>query len=255
MSLFASAQSRHENKAKTPRVSATNSIYRPWLQPMLWSLVVLVVILSMWRLNQALAVSQWEIQAEQGLKQQIDDFLSQQEHMDFWSSRASVLQTQLFAAIPDIQDVEVRRVLPDGLFVQAVGRVPLALWTDSQGQAVMLLDYKANAYRALKAGEAVDLPVMRLPKADLQHALKLLRLLQVDEKRMSALSEVIVEGQRWRLNFGHGEQWQLHVSNLEQDLQRIMHILEQSRWNSAYWRMDARIPQRWFIRPAMQGVI
>ncbi len=258
MMWFPAQQTSDENVPKTkPKLSSKleSKQTRLWFSGLVVLLLLLLCVLAINRLNHALGVTHWDIQAEPALQQQIDQFMQAQQQLSFWHSRAGVIQQQLLHAIADIEQVEVRRQLPDGLQIQATARQPLALWAKHDGQDVMLVDQRAIAYRFLKPGEVVDLPLLRMAEVDLKQGLEALQVLQREADRVLGLSEVIVEEHRWRLNFAHGEQWLLTTSNFKQDMGRIMDILEQPRWNHGYWRMDARIPQRWFIRPAAQGVI
>ncbi|MDQ7001808.1 MAG: hypothetical protein Q9N02_03865, partial [Ghiorsea sp.] len=105
-------------------------------------------------------------------------------------------------------------------------------------------------------GENLDLPLLRLKSEHLVIATAVLQQLSVHmPQRAQALSEVIVERHDWRLNFAYGEQWQLNQESLQHDLPKVLSILSQPRWARRHWRMDARISERWFIRPAKQEVI
>ena len=234
-----------------------------WLKPVGNGFLVLLLLLGTVfgsiKLNEQLSVCYWDIEAPTPLQDQIDAFFVQQHDKSFWSTRASVVQAALLLAIPDIKSVAVSRILPDGLQVTAVARKPMALWKNTSTQAdegVFLVDQGAQAYRALRAGEAADLPLLRVSDADLRKAIYLWHDLSKHQyERMANLSEVIGEHQRWRLNFAHGEQWLLQQASLKEDMVQVMHILKNPRWKKGYWRMDARIPQRWFVRPAKREVI
>jgi len=235
-----------------------------WIKPVLKGGLLLGLLATfsfgMLVLNQKMSVSYWDIEAKAPLNGQIERYFQQQKQLDFWHTRASDVQRALLLAIPDIKQVEVSRILPDGLQVIAVARQPLALWASKHGLAkaeqVMLVDAAAHPYRSLQVGEALDLPLLRLKQENLKQASEMLHFLEeAGMQRAKELSEVIVEEQRWRLNFSHGEQWLVQQENLEQDMGKIMRILDKPQWAGGLWRMDARIPQRWFMRPAKQGVI
>ncbi|MDX8382791.1 MAG: FtsQ-type POTRA domain-containing protein [Ghiorsea sp.] len=234
-----------------------------WLKParniFVVMLLLLGTVLGSMKLNEQLSVSYWDIEAPAPLQRQIEAFFTQQSDRSFWSTRASVIQTALLLAIPDIKEVAVSRILPDGLQVSVVERKPVALWENTASlvaEKVFLVDGQGQAYRGLRAGEAADLPLLRVSDADLVPAIYMLHdLAKYQYKRMASLSEVIVKNKHWRLNFAHGEQWLLQQASLKEDMNKMMSLLEQPRWNKGYWRMDARIPQRWFVRPAKREVI
>ncbi len=232
-----------------------------WLKPVLQGMAICVgaslVILGLLQLNQKLSIAYWDIEAEIPLQKQIEQFLVKQGHLDFWHSRAAVLQAGLIQDIPDIQHLQINRILPDGLLLKATARTPIALW-EGEGvkSQVMLIDEKGVAYRSLQRGETLDLPILRLQKRELAQAVLVLQALhQQHASKLQDLSEVIVVERDWRLNFAHGEQWKLATAHPDKDIHKIINILAMPRWAQGYWRMDARIPQRWFIRPAKQEVI
>ena len=228
--------------------------FKPWLQVMTIGALMIGIAVGMHDLNQRFTVKALEIKADQSVKQQVERYLASKGEMTFWQSRAGLLQRELLAEIPDIESMEISRVLPDRLHIMTKSRVPIALWETSGG--VMLVDESSTAYRALKRGENLDLPILRMAKPELEKATALMaKMGMYDDQRMHMLSEVVVEQNQWRFNFAYGEQWQFNEEGMEQNLQQVMHILTTPRWAQGHWRMDARIPQRWFIRPAKQEVI
>jgi len=245
-----------ENTRRTKRV--------PVKKPSVWKhrtkrlLVFGLLLFGMgglaWKMNHVMTVTHWKVDAPAHIKQHIHAYFRQKESMDFWHTRAARIQHDLREAIPDIREIEVSRVLPDGLVVRATARQPVALWTVRN--RVMLVDAYGAPYRQLRHGEALDLPLLRMPEQSLRRAVEVLRsLAQARPERAHDLSEIIVEHDDWRLNFAHGEQWQLAQARLTRDLPKVLEILEKPRWSSGHWRMDARISGRWFMRPAKQEVI
>lgn len=234
-----------------------------WLKPLqMIGIVSSVVALAGFvaiQFNQKMTVTYWQIDAPSQIKKPIAAYFEHKEKFDFWHTRASVVQEDLMLSIPDIQDIEVNRVLPGGLLVKATARQPIALWeniTEEVGKKVMLVDERGVAYRPILRGENLDLPLLRLKAEHLAIATAVLQHLSVNmPQRAQALSEVIVERHDWRLNFAHGEQWQFNQESLQDDLYKVLTILSQPRWARGHWRMDARISERWFIRPAKQEVI
>ncbi|MDX8388664.1 MAG: hypothetical protein R8M46_09080 [Ghiorsea sp.] len=261
MKLLPHKQKASGNVRRTPKKVSKNKVN--WLKPMVQglavSVVVAVLVMGGLQLNQKLSVTYWDIEADAHVETQIKAYFAEQKELDFWHTRASVIQDELIERIPDIKRLEVSRILPNGLLVKAKARAPIALWenrtTNESGQ-VMLIDKDGIAYRVLSRGENLDLPIFRLAQDALGQASILVhQLLKANPSKAHALSEVIVAENEWRLNFAHGEQWQLKEKNLKQDVNKVMEILVQPRWAQGHWRMDARIPQRWFVRPAKQEVI
>ena len=234
-----------------------------WLKPLqvvlVTSGVVAVVGFSAVKLNQEMTVTHWQIDSPEHIKKPIALYFEHKDKFDFWHTRAAVIQRDLTTLIPDIQRIEVSRVLPDGLLIKASARKPIALWENVSakvGRKVMLVDEQGVAYRPILRGENLDLPLFRLQPNNLKIATAVLHHLSTNmPERTQVLSEVIVERQDWRLNFAYGEQWLLNQASLQDDLPKVLSILSQPRWVRGHWRMDARIPERWFIRPAKQEVI
>ncbi len=231
-----------------------------WLQPLLRGLVVGIAVVTagagVWKLNQTLSISYWNIDADTHLKTQIEAYLLKKKGASFWQTRASLVHDELVAQVPDIQYIKVSRILPDGLLIQAQARTPMALWKDEQVGQVMLVDEYGVPYRALQRGETLDLPFLRVAKGKIEAGIQvLLTLNKYDVRRLLRLSEVIASEQGWRLNFAKGEQWQIKASNMDIQVTQIINILDMPRWSKGHWRIDARMSERWFIRPARQEVI
>ncbi len=259
MRFFPAKRSNHENKSRKKIVPVKRNVrwLKPVAQTMMAALGITGLVFGALHMNDELAVKHWKIQANTQLKPQIEKYLASRQQLDFWHTRASVMQEMLLAEIPDIKTLEVRRILPNDLLVKAEARKPMALWESMAGQPkVMIIDETALAYRALKRGENLDLPILRLNQEHIVQATGLLHALhKQDASKLLSLSEVVVAEQQWRMNFAYGEQWQMNQDNIEQDMKLVMQLLAKPQWARGHWRMDARIPQRWFIRPAKQEVI
>ncbi len=257
MRLLPFKKASHENRSrkKVVPVKRTARFLKPMAYAMTGLLIAGSLAFSAIYMNNKFAVEHWQVKANPQLSKQIEQYLAEKESKAFWQTRASLLQRELLAGIPDIEALEIRRILPNGLQINAKARQPLALWENGES-SVMLIDEQATAYRPLKRGEYQDLPILRLASNELPKAATLIQKIQAyDASRLGELSEVIVEDERWRLNFSYGEQWQFHQAGIEQDLEQVIRLLATPRWSGGHWRMDARIPQRWFIRPARQEVI
>ncbi|MDQ7001204.1 MAG: hypothetical protein Q9N02_00765, partial [Ghiorsea sp.] len=112
------------------------------------SVVVLTGFIAM-QFNQKMTVTSWKIDAPKHIEEAIAAYFKHQKNLDFWHTRASQVKEDLMLSIPDIQHIEVSRVLPDGLLIKATARQPIALWeniTEEVGKEVMLVDERGVAY-------------------------------------------------------------------------------------------------------------
>ncbi|MDQ7004445.1 MAG: hypothetical protein Q9N67_05845 [Ghiorsea sp.] len=257
--MFFLKQRKVSDNIRRRKVSVQSVASKRWLQPLfkgVWmASMMLLCGVGLWQLNTQLSVSYWDIDAEAHVQRQIEDYLSQRDK-DYWHMRASILQVELMQYIPDIEQVQVSRVLPANLYIKAKARQPIALWKNKKNQQVMLVDDKGVAYRALQRNESIDLPILRVELTQLQAASQVLKMLhQYDVRQLLRLSELIAMDESWRLNFTKGEQWLIEMGNLEYNVVQVINILKQPRWAKKHWRIDARMAERWFIRPAKQELI
>jgi cell division protein FtsQ len=210
---------------------------------------------SGWWLNRSLVVHAWEIHGvPEGMQAAIGEQLKHMQPLDLLHAWPSRLQADLLQHLPDLAEVNITRILPDRLEITATMRQPVALWRGKQG-TVQLVDGMGVAYRPLKAGEMLDLPLLRMPEDDLQEsATLLLRLKQMDATRYARLSELISEDGGWRLNFDQGRCWLLpRGAQAETRMQQVLALLQEDRWKEGDWRIDARATTRWFIRKSKSG--
>lgn len=213
------------------------------------------ILASGWWLNQAWSVDVWTIRGvPEYLEAAIDTELSTMKTLDFIHAWPSRLRRELLARLPDLADVEITRQLPDRLEVTAKERVPVALWRSRNGK-VSLVDGNAVSYRVLRRGEQLDLPLMRTPRSDLNAAVNLLLTVkQENGRRYAHLSELIGEGANWRMNFEQGQSWLLPSGiDSSQRIHGLIALMRQKRWRGGNWRVDARLPTRWFIRKSKIG--
>lgn len=209
-----------------------------------------------WRLNQTMSVSQWKIDAAPALKRAIDDRLRAMTSRSFLQTRPALLRRQWLASIPDIAELKITRTLPDRLYVRAKARLPVALWQDEEN-TIHLLDAGGQAYRTLRKGETLDLPMLRMHEGRLKPAHALLMAIRRQRIRnIRSLSEIRATGGGWQVYFMQGEKWLLPRGGETAVIRRLASILKQHRWQRQPWRVDARAQSRWFFRPARQeGVI
>jgi len=216
------------------------------------SCMLALVACSVW-LNQQWSVEHWEIKAEAPIKAAIEAQLKAMPNRDFLHTRPDILRQTWLQQIPDMAAVRISRVLPDALFIQADARVPTALWQDEQNQ-LHLFDDQGNAYRLLHEGESPDLPLLRVGAEQLVAAQQMLTALALhDEQQLPVLSEIRVSGGHWKLYFSHGVSWLIPRGQEIAVIDRIKSLMKQKRWQHRYWRVDARLASRWFIRPAGHG--
>lgn len=208
-----------------------------------------------WWLNQALTVQSWQIHGvPEQLETAIDRQLGEMRPLDLVHAWPSVLRARLLGSLPDLAEVNIARHLPDRLEISATMRMPVALWSDTSG-TVQLVDGKGTAYRPLKAGEGVDLPVLRVPAEEVAESVALmLRLRQMDEARYARLSEWIGEPDGWKLNFDRGRCWLLPRGELAAGrIGQVVALMRDARWKDGDWRVDGRASTRWFIRKSKLG--
>ncbi len=208
-----------------------------------------------WWLDQAFSVRAWDIHGvPQPLKMEVDQALIAMQPLDFVHAWPARLRRLLLARLPDLADVSISRRLPDHLVITARQRLPVALWQDGSGR-ILLVDGKAASYRGLRKGEHPDLPLLRMPAGDLDRAVSLLLALkQWNRDRYLHLSEWINEGDAWRLDFERGRSWLLpRGREMANRMQGILFLIQKKRWRNGNWRIDARLPGRWFVRKSKHG--
>jgi len=219
---------------------------------------IAIAALSIWSLNQALSVKHWNIHASTALKPQVEQVLSHMEKLDFWHARPSKVRAQILTHVPDIADVSIQRQLPDTLDITIIPRQPIALWLNPDVGNLYLVDEQGFAYRARQHGELLDLPILRMEQAQLSQACQWLVQLKTKHPHWFAQSsEIFAIYNGWKINLSAGQQWQLPLGQraIDQTTQ-ITTLLEQPRWHAGNWRIDTRLANRWFLRPAThEGVI
>jgi len=215
-----------------------------------------------WSLNQNLVIQHWRIVAAAPLKADIDNVLNNLGELDFWNSRPAHLHDEILSKVPDLADVYIQRQLPSTLVIHVKPRQATALWfnqaaTDQQGE-LYLVDEYGIAYRARKNGESSNLPVLRMQQKDLAEACQWLSLLRKEQPEWFARSsELFALHDGWKLNLAAGQQWYIPQGTRGlQTITQLSNILKQPRWHTGNWRIDTRLKNRWFIRPAThEGII
>ena len=217
--------------------------------------VVMLILAGGWWLNQAMSVERWTVR---GVPEQLDAAIDAEMNSiktpDFIHTIPFVLRRRLLSGLPDLEDVNIVRRLPDSVDIIARERIPVALWLSADGK-VFLVDGAGLAYRALRRGEHADLPLLRLADTDLNAAMRLIRSIkQQDYNRYQHLSELIGGSDYWRLNFERGRSWLLpRGTDNARRMRKITALLRQKRWRGGRWRVDARMSTRWFIRESKIG--
>ena len=206
-----------------------------------------------WWLNGVMTVAKWQIEGDADLKLAIAEQLEAMPKRDFINTRPDALGVLWMQRLPDMDSVQISRVLPDALHIRAVARVPAALWQDEKSQ-LQLFDDKGNAYRALQRGESPDLPLLRVAREQLPQTHALLQLLRrQDMINISALSEIKAANRYWQIYFSKGVTWKIPFGQEQSAMTQLSTLLKQPRWSNRYWQIDARLQTRWFIRPAKYG--
>jgi|UPI0003A11B47 cell division septal protein FtsQ len=210
-----------------------------------------------WLLGQRFEQVQWRIDAPVVLQQRIEDAMQAMKLNGLWDARPAAIQRELTLRVPDIDRLEVSRTLPGSLQITATNRRVVALWESPNGR-VMLVDEHGKPYRALARGEVADFPLLRVDAPHLPAACNLLiGMQQARSPWLMALSEMMADLDGWRLNLSAGQQWLIPFGKKSlQSVTEITLLLQQPRWHTGIWRIDARQQNRWFVRPAKsQGVI
>lgn len=212
-------------------------------------------------LNEMLRIKSWHIEtvadAPASLQGEIDAAMQKLPAYDFWSTRPSALSEQLLSAVADLESIEISRTMTGSLQLTATARTPVALWQNGEGE-VRFVDSHGTAYRPLAQDEAADLPLLRIEGSDVRKATELLLAMHAAQPRFhTQVSELLSEGDSWKINFNRGQQWIIPQGrNISYEINRVGTLLGEPRWRSGFWRVDTRMDARWFIRPAsQQGVI
>ncbi len=228
------------------------------------SLALLVATVSgLWTLNQSLSIKHWDVYASTPLKTDIEHALNAMQELDFWHARPTLLRTQLLRSVPDLADIQIQRQLPNSLIIHVTPRQPIALWLNKSTSnktipQLYLVDEHGIAYRARKHGEASDLPVLRMQQEKLVAACQWLATLKKEQPQWFARSsELFAVHDGWKLNLVAGQQWQIPFGSRGiKNIAKLSNILQQPRWHAGNWRVDTRLENRWFLRPARhEGVI
>ena len=246
----------NQRRIKPEEIQLARSKLRKRLARMfIFCLMLSATLSGGWWLNENMSVRQWKIDASPMLKHAIKEQLEAMPSHDFFHTQPFLLRQQWLAKIPDMAEVQVSRILPDSLHIQAQPRVPMALWQD-ENNVIYLLDSHAVAYRPLRKGESPDLPLLRIDRDKLASAFSLLlSLQQFDAAKMADMSEIRASVQNWQVYFSRGESWLLPQGSEHSVIRRLTRILKEPRWQYRSWRVDARAQSRWFIRPARHGGI
>jgi len=201
-------------------------------------------------LNESLRVTQWNIDASPSIVKEMSRVLQVQK-LDFWHTRPMFLRQQLLNGVPDLADVLIQRQLPDTLNIHVRLCQRMGLWENEHG-VVYLVDEDGVAYRALKNGENVNLPMLRMPKKYLQAASEILQTLQASSGKWFALSsEVFTDGLDWKLNFNQRQQWLLPFgAKAVHNIALLSKVVDESPWHAKKWRVNTRMGSRWFFREA-----
>jgi len=243
----------------------------PWKKICLTGVVSLLLFTAsaagLWSFNQKLSIKHWDIYASTALKKDISQVLNNMETLDFWHSRPALLHKKLLSRIPDLADIQIQRQLPDSLIIHTTPRQAIALWlnkntgnksANNKQAQLYLVDKNGIAYRALKHGEFSDLPVLRMQENHLIAACQWLAALQKQQPQWFARSsELFALHTGWKLNLVAGQQWQIPFGTRGlKNISQLSNILKQPRWHAGNWRIDTRLENRWFLRPAThEGVI
>lgn len=199
-------------------------------------------------LNTALSVTHWHIDAPDSLRAAIRARLEGQP-MDFVHTFPPLMRTRLLAAIPELADVRIARRMSGELAITAVPRRPVANWVDPAGH-MLLVAGDGTAYPGTERVAPI-LPMLRMPEAQLARASALLaHLAKLSRHKYAHLSEMVAVDGAWKLYFDRGQSWVIPQHDAEDRVDRLYALMAEPRWHKDAWRVDARMDDRWFIRPA-----
>lgn len=199
-------------------------------------------------LNTALSVTSWHIDAPRSLKAAIRSQL-QGQSMDFVHTFPPLMRRRLLAAIPELADVRITRRMSGELTITAVPRQPVANWVGPKGH-MLLVDAHGDAYAGTERVAPI-LPMLRVPASELAKASALLAHLEkLSQNKYAHLSEMVAIDGAWKLYFDRGQSWVIPEHDATTRVNRLYALMSQPRWHKDAWRVDARMDDRWFIRPA-----
>ncbi|OIO67341.1 MAG: hypothetical protein CO186_12080 [Zetaproteobacteria bacterium CG_4_9_14_3_um_filter_49_83] len=245
------------NQRRTPgrKISA---IWLQWSHPaQRLAVIILAVGVTLgtgWWLNGLASISKWQIQASPEIKRQLQAELQAMESLDFVHSQPDRLKSVLLERIPDIATITIQRRLPDTLLIAAEPRQRLALWQNGEG-AIYLVDEKGQPFRLRHANESTNLPILRVSKEKLIESTELmLQIKQQWPEWYTATSEMFDEQTGWKINLSHQQQWRIPFGlRARHDIEAVTELLKSKRWSQRYWRINTRLGDRWFFRPAEKG--
>ena len=203
---------------------------------------------SLASLNTALSVTSWHVDAPRSLRAAIQAQLKGQS-MDFVHTFPPLMRRRLLAAIPELSDVRITRRMSGVLEITAVPRQPVANWVGPAGH-MLLVDANGTAYPGTERVAPI-LPMLRVPAAELAKASALLgHLAGLSRNKYAHLSEMVAIDGAWKLYFDRGESWVIPQHGATDRVDRLYALMAEPRWHKDAWRVDARMDNRWFIRPA-----
>ena len=169
--------------------------------------------------------------------------------MDFVHTFPPLMRRRLLAAIPELADVRISRSMRGTLEITAVPRRAVANWVGPEGH-MLLIDADGTAYPGTERVAPI-LPMLRVPEAELAKAGALLaHLAGLSPERFAQLSEMVALDGAWKLYFDRGESWVIPQHGAIRRVDRLYALMSEPRWHKDAWRVDARMDDRWFIRPA-----
>ncbi|MBF0281285.1 MAG: FtsQ-type POTRA domain-containing protein [Zetaproteobacteria bacterium] len=208
--------------------------------------------------NQKMVLTTWQVdesEASELFEAQIAATMQAFEHQGFWQTRPAQIRATLLNEIPDLAEVTVRRNLPNQINIHITPREPIAIWVDKD--MTYLTDNTAFFYQSTRPDLLVNTPILRMKAEELLDATMALSDVKKQYPRLyQRISEFIFEDDFLKINLLHGEQWLLQKKEPLKQIAMLVKLLENHRWKSQLWRVDIRLKQRLFLRPApLEGAI
>lgn len=154
--------------------------------------------------------------------------------------------------IPEVDAVQVSRVLPSELRVTITERVPVALWQKNGTQR--LIDIKGVVLNRVKYQGNGQLPVVVGSDAP-EHVAELMALLQATPSLKSDVAAAVrVGGRRWNVQFRNDVVVMLPEDKPEDAWQRFANLVEkEALFSKAIRSVDMRLEDRVFIIPVEEN--
>ncbi len=211
---------------------------------MRWALGAVLALAAVLALLPRVQVVVLAVQADEGVRAALADWLHRHAlgHA-LWQAYPARLRRGLAQAFPALSDLRVRWVLVGRLVISARTRKAFAL-ARADGRW-----WFVDAEGSWPGDARADLPILRAPRARWREGAALAAVLATQApQKWQVLSELrFVTG--WRLVFAKGELWLVGGVKPVARLREVLGWMKRTGLRAPV-RLDATMPERWFVRPA-----